>query len=318
MTTEAGRPNGVGSVPLWLGSPDRPLFAWLDLPDDGWSPGPRSSARRWVWSRRTRRVRCVTWRIGWRSAGGPRFVSTTRATGDSAGAWTDPGLVAEWLERRPRRNRLCQRDRSGAGGCDRAPAGRHAGCRRARPRRWSGRPGAVGPVRHGQGVPPRQRALSAFGRDQTGDQGAAREEAATARIVRSRTGWSRHPASCSQHDSLGTRADCNRSERPESRLPGARAGPNGKEARARAGGASSSAPRRVRRDQWPGRSPRGSCHHTGADAGADRLLAHTIGRVRRSRSTCRNHRLWPCTRRRVGAVCANDPSSSGQHTSSGC
>jgi hypothetical protein len=25
----------VKSQPRWLGSPDRPLFAWLDVPEDG-------------------------------------------------------------------------------------------------------------------------------------------------------------------------------------------------------------------------------------------------------------------------------------------
>lgn len=32
---EAPSSKGVESIALWLGSPDRPLFTWLDLPDDG-------------------------------------------------------------------------------------------------------------------------------------------------------------------------------------------------------------------------------------------------------------------------------------------
>ena len=35
LTTEARPVTAVESVPLWIGSPDRPLFAWLDVPDDG-------------------------------------------------------------------------------------------------------------------------------------------------------------------------------------------------------------------------------------------------------------------------------------------
>ena len=34
MTTEVARSTGVKSVAQWLGSSDRPLFSWLDLPDD--------------------------------------------------------------------------------------------------------------------------------------------------------------------------------------------------------------------------------------------------------------------------------------------
>ena len=57
--------------------------------------------------------------------------------------------------RRPGRHRPCQGARGAAGGSGRAPARRHAGCRRARARRRRGRPGALGPVCHGEGVPPR-------------------------------------------------------------------------------------------------------------------------------------------------------------------
>jgi hypothetical protein len=82
---------------LWLGPPERPLFAWLDVPDDGVAavavvicPSMGLEAAYSVralrdLSHRLARARCATLRFDY------------AATGDSVGTWRDPDLVAEWL-----------------------------------------------------------------------------------------------------------------------------------------------------------------------------------------------------------------------------
>jgi hypothetical protein len=82
---------------LWLGSPDRPLFAWLDVPDDGLVHGAAvicpSMGLEAAYA--TRGMRHLAHRLV--GAGWAALRVDYAATGDSAGAWTDPHLVADWL-----------------------------------------------------------------------------------------------------------------------------------------------------------------------------------------------------------------------------
>jgi len=97
VTNEVPAPNGVESDALWLGSSDRPMFAWLDVPDDGLVAGVAvicpTMGLEAVYSARALRD------LGRRLAAS-RWAALRldyAATGDSAGTWTDPGLVADWL-----------------------------------------------------------------------------------------------------------------------------------------------------------------------------------------------------------------------------
>jgi hypothetical protein len=87
----------VDSVPLWIGTPERPLFAWLDVPDDGLVAGAAvicpSMGLEAAYSART--MRTLAHRLA-----GARWAALRldyAATGDSVGSWTDPDLVDEWL-----------------------------------------------------------------------------------------------------------------------------------------------------------------------------------------------------------------------------
>ncbi len=97
MTTEAASSDGVTSVPLWIGSSDRPLFAWLHTPEDGMATGAAvicpSMGLEAAYSARALRA------LGLRLAhsGWAALRLDYAATGDSVGSWTDPGLVDEWL-----------------------------------------------------------------------------------------------------------------------------------------------------------------------------------------------------------------------------
>ena len=97
MTTEARPVTAVESLPLWIGPPDRPLFAWLDVPDDGLVAGAAvicpSMGLEAAYS--SRALRSLAHQLA-----GNRWAALRldyAATGDSVGSWTDPGLVAEWL-----------------------------------------------------------------------------------------------------------------------------------------------------------------------------------------------------------------------------
>ena len=96
--TAASTSSGPRSVALWLGSPGRPLFAWLDVPDDGRVVGAAvicpSMGLEAAYS--TRGVRHLAHRLV--VAGWAALRVDYPATGDSAGSWTDPGLVDEWLD----------------------------------------------------------------------------------------------------------------------------------------------------------------------------------------------------------------------------
>jgi alpha-beta hydrolase superfamily lysophospholipase len=87
----------VRSVALWLGSSDRPLFAWLDVPDDGLVYGAAvicpSMGLEAAYA--TRGLRHLAHRLV--GAGWAALRIDYAATGDSAGVWTDPHLVADWL-----------------------------------------------------------------------------------------------------------------------------------------------------------------------------------------------------------------------------
>ena len=82
---------------MWIGSPDRPLFAWLDVPDDGLVAGAAvicpSMGLEAAYSSRALRT------LARQLAGNRRAALRLdyAATGDSVGSWTDPDLVAEWL-----------------------------------------------------------------------------------------------------------------------------------------------------------------------------------------------------------------------------
>jgi esterase/lipase len=83
---------------LWLGSPARPLFCWLDAPDDGQVEGVAvicpSMGLESVYS--SRALRELALRLAASRWGALRL--DYPGTGDSAGTWTDPGLVEEWLD----------------------------------------------------------------------------------------------------------------------------------------------------------------------------------------------------------------------------
>jgi hypothetical protein len=97
LTAEANPVVGVESVPLWIGSPDRPLFAWFDVPDDGLVAGAAvicpSMGLEAAYSART--LRTLAHRLAGARWAALRLDYAT--TGDSVGSWTDPDLVDEWL-----------------------------------------------------------------------------------------------------------------------------------------------------------------------------------------------------------------------------
>jgi hypothetical protein len=82
---------------MWLGTPDRSLFAWLEVPDDGLVAGAvvicPTMGLEAAYS--VRAVRDLSQRLARAGLAALRF--DYAATGDSAGAWRDPELVAEWL-----------------------------------------------------------------------------------------------------------------------------------------------------------------------------------------------------------------------------
>ncbi len=86
------------SEPRWLGSPDRPLFAWLDVPEHGPVAGAvvlcPTIGLEAIYSARA--LRDLAHRLA--GAGWAALRFDYAATGDSAGTWTDPDLVAEWLD----------------------------------------------------------------------------------------------------------------------------------------------------------------------------------------------------------------------------
>jgi alpha-beta hydrolase superfamily lysophospholipase len=96
MTTEVARSIGVKSVAQWLGSSDRPLFSWLDLPDDDNVVGAAvlcpSMGLEGAYSARAlrdlaHRLAASRWAV---------LRVDYAGMGDSSGNWTDPDLVAEW------------------------------------------------------------------------------------------------------------------------------------------------------------------------------------------------------------------------------
>ena len=176
MTTEADRTDGVQSVPLWLGPPDRPLFAWLDVPVDGLVAGAAvlcpTMGLESAYSARA--FRDLAHRLA--STGWAALRVDYAGTGDSAGAWTDPDLVEEWL--RGIRGAIDHVTALGAARV--AVVGLRLGATLAAAELVRG--GGVDdlvlwdPCATGRAFLREQRALSAFGRDETGDTGAAREE----------------------------------------------------------------------------------------------------------------------------------------------
>ena len=89
--------RGDGAVALWLGPTERPLFAWLDVPEDGAAAGvavvcPAMGLESAYSSRALRDLAHRLTASGWAA-----LRIDYAATGDSAGTWTDPDLVTEWL-----------------------------------------------------------------------------------------------------------------------------------------------------------------------------------------------------------------------------
>jgi hypothetical protein len=87
----------VTSLPLWIGPPDRPLFAWLHVPEGSVVAGAAvicpSMGLEAAYSVRSLRALCIRLaHSGWAA-----LRLDYAATGDSVGSWTEPGLVAEWL-----------------------------------------------------------------------------------------------------------------------------------------------------------------------------------------------------------------------------
>jgi hypothetical protein len=96
MTTEVAVPTGVKSVAQWLGPSDRPLFSWLDLPDENSVVGaavlcPAMGLEAAYSARALRdlahRLAASRWAV---------LRMDYAGTGDSSGTWTDPELVADW------------------------------------------------------------------------------------------------------------------------------------------------------------------------------------------------------------------------------
>jgi len=89
-------PDSVESFAVWLGTPDRPHFAWLDFPEDRRVVGAvvlcPTMGLEAVYSARA--LRDLAQRL---AASGWLAIRVDYAgMGDSAGSWTDPDLVAEW------------------------------------------------------------------------------------------------------------------------------------------------------------------------------------------------------------------------------
>ena len=95
--TEALSGKDVESVALWLGTPDRPHFSWLDFPEDRHVAGAvvfcPSMGLEAAYSARA--VRDLAHRLA--ASGWVALRMDYAGMGDSAGSWTDPHLVAEWL-----------------------------------------------------------------------------------------------------------------------------------------------------------------------------------------------------------------------------
>jgi alpha-beta hydrolase superfamily lysophospholipase len=87
----------VQSIALWLGSHDRPLFAWLDFPVGGLVAGAAvvcpTVGLESEYSARA--IRDLAHRLA--ASGWAALRIDYAGTGDSAGTWTDPDLVSEWL-----------------------------------------------------------------------------------------------------------------------------------------------------------------------------------------------------------------------------
>lgn len=95
--TEPQSADGVDSVALWLGTPDRPHFSMVDFPDDRQVVGGvvfcPSMGLEAAYSARA--VRDLAHRLT--ASGWVALRIDYAGIGDSAGSWTDPDLVEEWL-----------------------------------------------------------------------------------------------------------------------------------------------------------------------------------------------------------------------------
>jgi pimeloyl-ACP methyl ester carboxylesterase len=98
MTNNLAASSGVQSGMHWLGPPGRPLFAWLDLPDDNQVVGAAilcpSMGLEAAYS--VRALRQLALRLAASRWAVLRF--DYAATGDSFGTWNDEDLVTTWRD----------------------------------------------------------------------------------------------------------------------------------------------------------------------------------------------------------------------------
>ena len=97
LASESPDPREVRSVALWLGSPERPQFCWLDVPHDRLIAGAAvlcpSMGLEAAYSARALRDLAR----GLAASGWVALRVDYTGMGDSAGTWTDPDLVTDWL-----------------------------------------------------------------------------------------------------------------------------------------------------------------------------------------------------------------------------
>jgi pimeloyl-ACP methyl ester carboxylesterase len=96
VTSEVATSTGVKSVAQWIGSPERPIFSWLDLPDDDRVVGaavlfPTIGLEAEYAARAMRdlahRLAASRWAV---------LRVDYPGVGDSCGTWTDADLVLDW------------------------------------------------------------------------------------------------------------------------------------------------------------------------------------------------------------------------------
>jgi alpha-beta hydrolase superfamily lysophospholipase len=96
VTSEVATSTGVRSVAQWIGSPERPMFSWLDLPDDDSVVGaavlfPTIGLEA---EYAARAMRDLAHRLA--ASGWAVLRVDYPGIGDSCGTWTDANLVADW------------------------------------------------------------------------------------------------------------------------------------------------------------------------------------------------------------------------------
>ena len=297
MTTQARAVTAVESLPLWIGPPDRPLFAWLDVPDDGLAVGVAvicpSMGLEAAYS--SRALRALAHQLAGNRWAALRF--DYAATGDSVGSWTDPGLVAEWLGN----VRLAIDTARTLGAARVGVVGLRLGATLAAAELAGGEPVddlvLWDPCATGRGFLREQIAFAAFRRRLAVEWGV--ESKATLREPRPEPedGLVEAPGavfSGATAADLGPLAVAWSDHSPASReLVLTREGRRIERAVAKR---LTHARRGVLRDGRAGGALRGAAHDTGADAGPDRLLAGGAGRIAGAAQHARKPRVGGASR----------------------